>query len=157
ASISPTPATSTRPTDNGVLDLSKQVMAAPTTQAIANNVTLSTVDHFLDQMAYRDAVNAVIREKELDDTHDLYGGTLYTLKFDSAVLPGVHSESPVIVLLTLSGTAMTPDEIDSLYPKWIAQMQAHIEHEDAALDARVRLNKLETDDVFAVQDYLFTA
>lgn len=45
------------------------------------------VERLRDEMGYRDAVQAALREQELDDTHDLAGYTLYTLKFDISVLP----------------------------------------------------------------------
>lgn len=48
---------------------------------------LTSIEQLRDAMAYRNAVNAALREHELDDTHDLSGSTLYTLKFDVTLSP----------------------------------------------------------------------
>jgi hypothetical protein len=54
---------------------------------VASQARLSAIDTLTDEMAYRDFIQAALREKELDDTHDLLGYTLYTLKFDVTLLP----------------------------------------------------------------------
>jgi hypothetical protein len=60
----------------------------------ASNIVLVTdriqptpSEQFRDRLAYRDAVSGEMRQKELDDTHDRAGMTLYTLKFDLSVIP----------------------------------------------------------------------
>jgi hypothetical protein len=58
-----------------------------------NSIQLTATERFQDQLAYRDAVSAEMRERELDDTHDRVGMTLYTLKFDLSVIPGKQNRS----------------------------------------------------------------
>ena len=53
-----------------------------------NKANLSSIDLLRDEKAYRDVVNGMISETELDDSHDLLGYGLYTLKFDSTIIPG---------------------------------------------------------------------
>ena len=72
---------------------------AASTMDLAKGIGVTAVDQFNTQMAYRDAVNAVIRERELDDTHDRHGRTLYTLKFDTALIPGRGVEEAALVKL----------------------------------------------------------
>src|SRR5260221_1722443 len=47
---------------------------------VSDKVQLTAEEQFRDRLAYRDTVSATMREKELDDTHDHAGMTLYTLK-----------------------------------------------------------------------------
>jgi hypothetical protein len=152
ATITPTPTTTTQPSG---LNLVNQVLPAATTQATASNVTESSVDQFNDQMAFRDAVSAVIREKELDDTHDLYGRTIYTLKFDSALLPGDASNRPVIVLVNLSAATPADDKpFRQTYHDWVNYMDDRLRRDEAALSSRLVLLKLVPDDIDTVTHYL---
>jgi len=78
-------------------------MSGPTSQPSAAQLT--GIELLENQLAYRDALNAAMKEKMLDDTHDLHGLTLYTLKFDLTVMPGDNASRSLVVLLQLS-----PDE-----------------------------------------------
>ncbi len=64
---------------------------------VATQAKLTPIEEFEGRLAYRNAVNASLREVELDDAHDLFGQTIYTLKFDVTVLPG-ESDADYAVL-----------------------------------------------------------
>jgi hypothetical protein len=75
---------------------------------------------------YRDKVRTELMRIELDDRHDIEGNTLYRLNFDSAVLPGEHTQESAVILVTV-----TPDEKannttenqDTLFKEWAIEMQ----------------------------------
>jgi hypothetical protein len=104
---------------------------SPATQPMP---TESPMDVLSDSLAYRDAINAAIKEKMLDDTHDLRGYTLYTLKFDLAVMPGKPESSsrPLVVLMELDdhpwndGGENSPQ---SAYLNWIQNLNHEIQIE----------------------------
>src|SRR5581483_4637841 len=60
---------------------------------ISPGTSLTAVQTLDDQLAKRNYLEALLREQELDDTHDLAGMTLYTLKFDVSVVPGAGNSS----------------------------------------------------------------
>jgi hypothetical protein len=64
----------------------------PTNRVLATS-SLTSIQTLDDQLAKRNYIQALLREQELDDTHDLGGMTLYTLKFDISVLPGQNNPS----------------------------------------------------------------
>ncbi|MFN7951227.1 MAG: hypothetical protein U0610_05845 [bacterium] len=64
---------------------------------VRSQAKLTAIEEFEERLAYRNAVNASLREVELDDAHDLFGQTIYTLKFDVTVLPG-ESDADYAVL-----------------------------------------------------------
>lgn len=68
---------------------------------VETKAKLTAVESLRDEMAYRDAIQASLRERELDDTHDLRGYTLYTLKFDVTVRPGRENDALGRVRLSL--------------------------------------------------------
>lgn len=69
---------------------------------MTSKASLTSVEKLRDQVAYRNTVQAFMREQELDDTHDLYGRTLYTLKFDIGILSASRPNSLGLVRGKLS-------------------------------------------------------
>jgi len=89
------------------------------TQIGTTKAELTGIEKLRDEKAYRDAVNAMLRETVLDDTHDLNGNTIYTFKFDITVLPGRKYKSLGSVHLELVGNELLPDdEYERLYQQW---------------------------------------
>lgn len=62
-------------------------------------IQLTPAERFDDLLAFRDNVRAEIRQRTLDDSHDLNGNTLYELTFDLSFLPGEDSGWPVMVVV----------------------------------------------------------
>lgn len=58
----------------------------------ANKVEGGILDLLHDQLTYRNTVCASMRERQLDDRHDLFGATLYDLQFDLTLRPGKNDE-----------------------------------------------------------------
>ena len=93
-----------KPTGKSLLEDGKSRLADPG-DAKTSSAVATTRDRFEDEAAFRDLVNARIREKILDDTHDLAGFALYELKFDASIVPGINSSRKFVAALTL-----LPDE-----------------------------------------------
>lgn len=70
-------------------------------QASKTEAELPKIDQLNDQLAYRSAVRAAMRQSMVDDSHDLTGGMLYDLKFDVAIVPGDDSRRNAVVLFTI--------------------------------------------------------
>src|ERR1043166_3301348 len=88
-----------------------------------------------DRLAYRDAVSAAMREKELDDTHDRSGMTLYTLKFDLSVIPGENNRWPGCAAVTFApGSDET--ELTKQYQEWVATMRQTFDQEVISIQRR---------------------
>ncbi|MGI8427032.1 MAG: hypothetical protein ACR2M4_10670 [Actinomycetota bacterium] len=51
----------------------------------------SEIDMLSDQIAFRNTVNATLKDVQLDDTHDQFGSALYEMLFDITVVPGDKS------------------------------------------------------------------
>jgi hypothetical protein len=117
-------------------DTSKLMPGGANSMDLAKGVSVSPVEHFNDQMAYRDAVNAVIREKELDDTHDRDGKTLYTLKFDTALIPGTRTRRPALVKITIQQPELQPEEIPDIYHLWLQDLEARRAEDERAIALR---------------------
>jgi hypothetical protein len=61
-------------------------------------------DLLRDRLAFRDEVRAAIRQRSLDDTHDLESSTIYDLVFDLTLTPGENAGSSYAVVMTLDET-----------------------------------------------------
>jgi hypothetical protein len=148
-----TPATDSNVAPADVTDLSKVQLAAPTPQ-MASNIGISSVDHFNDQMAYRDAVNAVIREKELDDTHDRSGKALYMLKFDTSLFPAADTTMPAFVSLRIQPPPKpTKQECDELFAGWLNRLNARLADDLYDIETRVARLQLGPADAKLVDSY----
>lgn len=87
---------------------------------------LTNIEELNEQLAYRDAINARMLEQHLDDTHDLDGFTLYTLKFDVSVLPRPGEDRLGRVWLSIDDdrlAAADPELLDAkslyeLFKRW---------------------------------------
>ncbi|HVM48787.1 MAG TPA: hypothetical protein VMU04_12220 [Candidatus Acidoferrum sp.] len=135
--LSPTAGTSVAAASAPALsDLSKLQPASPESLALATNLSITSVDHFKDVMAYRDAVNAVIREKELDDTHDREGHTLYTLKFDTALIPGDNSTRAALVKIRITQPELASEDVAEIYRVWLQDLEARRGEEERAIASR---------------------
>jgi hypothetical protein len=108
---------------------------------------VSPLDLLKDQLAYRDAVNGAIRQRELDDTHDLRGFTLYSLKFNLSVLPGKYAHNNLAVLLEIKGRNARKDndyveEDKSLYRAWLHSLNDELQLETEQCLKRLLLDQL---------------
>jgi hypothetical protein len=145
--VSPTagttaPATATPP---ALIDASKLMPGGADSMDTAKAVSLTSEQQFQDILAYRDTVNAVIREKELDDAHDRDGKTLYTLKFDTALIPGDRSWRPAVVKLNIS-PKFDASEIKDTYRLWMQQLNERRSEEENTLDGRLYRGQISSAD-----------
>lgn len=115
----------THPTDTlpGISAFAGRPPLPTPADVVASQAKPTAVEALRDEVAYRDAIQAMLREKELDDTHDLRGYTLYTLKFDLTTMPGVTSDKFARVKLTLpkpSGatTRPTAEDVRNTFYQW---------------------------------------
>lgn len=113
------------------------------TQIGTTKAELTGIEKLRDEKAYRDAVNAMLRETVLDDTHDLDGNTIYTFKFDITVLPGRNNKSLGNVHLELvENEPLSDDEYKRLYQQWRDVFNRDLRREALSLQKRYQLGLL---------------
>jgi len=78
-------------------DLPRQLLE----RVAATGPTPSPRDRLVDRLAFRDEVRTAIRQRALDDTHDLLGTTLYELQFDISLAAGCDTGAAYIVAMGL--------------------------------------------------------
>ena len=107
---------------------------------------LSPVEHLRDDMAYRNAVQAALREQELDDVHDLYGMTMYTLKFDVTLAPPRETGAVAKVRVKMddqpSGLHQHDESCEFFYDNWWKALQRQIQEEATELVLRFYSNAM---------------
>jgi hypothetical protein len=108
---------------------------------VADRIQLTAQEQFRDRSGYRDAVAATMREKELDDTHDRAGMTLYTLKFDLSVIPGENNNALGRASVSICG----PADTEVLYENWIESFRRTFDLELISIQRRY-LQDFLTDD-----------
>jgi len=101
--------------------------------ALTTRAELTSIQRFEDQAAYRDMVNARIREKILDDSHDLNGSALYELKFDVTFAPGNNTRRFMIAKLKVEDSFKNNDKEKDLafvdHPDFVPQLRSVLEQE----------------------------
>lgn len=68
-----------------------------------NQPRVSARDKFIDQVDFRDQVRNLMIENQLDDRHDLYGNSLYRLKFDATIAPGQNTQATSRITVRMTG------------------------------------------------------
>lgn len=116
---------------------------------------LSRLDRVKDLVAVRDVVRSMIREKKLDDTHDLSGLTLYSLQFLATVSPGYLDDNTYRVGIRVvdGGFDTAPGVVEwerkVFFDRWRRSLQAWFDDEMARLrfrwEARVLSDRDRTD------------
>jgi len=114
-----------------------------------SKVTPSPLNKLHDQMAYRDTIDAALRQVELDDAHDLAGRQLYELTLGATVVPGDNSTQYAQVGLSLSPLKTGNDrrvEIENLFYRWISTLETTLYEETYGLLKRNKIGKLTHED-----------
>jgi hypothetical protein len=142
---------------------------------VASRAQLTQVEAARDEMAWRDFIQGSLRERELDDTHDLRGYTLYTLKFDVVAQPGSRNDKLGKVVLELDtdesivppkqadGRVQLPPvrndkhphwprwfEVYSLYRNWKNAFERDVQLEAVAVQRRLEQGTLSEAEAVAV-------
>lgn len=94
---------------------------------------LSAIDELREKRAYREEVISAMEEKQLDDIHDLFGSTIYNLKFDISLLPGNNSTQYALLILELEGPGYNAKPDFTLFQKWAESLQEDIKKESVTL------------------------
>jgi hypothetical protein len=129
---------------------------------------LTSVEEFNDKLAYRNAVAAALRQQELDDTHDLQGFTIYTLKFDISLMPPQNSSlySGFLfwrkqnhntfgkVELALVDPANRNEIDENFYRGWLASIQKALDSEVMNLQRRLVTTGFIEEDRIEILRYL---
>jgi hypothetical protein len=114
-------------------------------EIVQSTAQITAVELLRDQLAWRNAVQAALRDQELDDTHDLKGLTLYTLKFDLSVLPHDNNDGYGRVEFDLAQRTQSVDDdkmITERYNTWVWHLRHAINAEAMALQQRVEHRRL---------------
>lgn len=67
----------------------------------AEKPTVSPRDKLVNRLAFRDTVAEAIRERSLDDVHDLEGNALYEVQFDLSIVGGADPGQAYAVMLRI--------------------------------------------------------
>ncbi len=120
-------------------DLSGKAKLPDPKTMVKTDAQVSYIDQLRDDLTYRDAIHAELREKELDDTHDLRGMTIYTLKFDVTVLPGENSQRLGKVSLNFkSCNNRIENQINpTVFKNWKKQLEKDLSLEALSLQQRL--------------------
>lgn len=70
---------------------------------IAADAKLDAIQELEFQEAVRARINGMLRQSQLDDTHDLKGNTMYRLQFQVAAVPGYNTSDFGVIQLRLRG------------------------------------------------------
>lgn len=137
---------------------------------VPTGADLTSLEEFQDKVAYRNAVASALREQELDDTHDLQGFTIYSLKFDISLMPP-QSDSAFNELLfwrdqnhealgkveLMLGESAHRDTInENFYRAWLASLQSSLDQEVMNLQRRLVTTGFIEEDRIEVLRYLNT-
>jgi hypothetical protein len=152
AATAPPPGATT-PSPSGLLNNPPPVPSPA--DIVPSLAKITSIEFLRDQLAYRDAVQAALREQELDDSHDLRGLTLYTLKFDLSVLPsGQANDMYAKVVIALPCPDASVDRpcsaiqplTASHYTSWIAQIRRTLQIEAIIIERRMTVRALTDDE-----------
>ncbi len=117
----------------------------------STSTRLTSVEKLRDEMAYRNAVHAALREAELDDAHDINGYTLRTLKFDISVIPrDERAEHIGMIRLTAEPNAVLfddPNELADVYRAWQETVLQQTQLEALSLQRRYLQGLITDDDI----------
>jgi hypothetical protein len=120
-------------------------------KGVSSGISLTSIETLNDKIAYRNAIQARLREQELDDTHDLGGMALYTLKFDISVLPGEKNPAFGQVSLSFANADLMPTTNE--FRGWIKSLNHQLLEECMSLERRYYMRYLsdeEKDQLFAM-------
>ena len=119
---------------------SRPELPDPNTAAVTR-ASLLPVERLRDELAYRNAIQAALREQELDDVHDLMGTTIYTLKFDVALAPDRETDAVARVEVAIDNNNPTVG-LSDLYEEWLLAFQGQLQREAASLVMKVQSGTL---------------
>jgi hypothetical protein len=127
------------------------VMSSPPGLPSPTDITVSqakitSIELLRDQLAWRNAVQAILRDQELDDAHDHAGLMLYTLKFDLALITPPYSKSwfrsnndnfgRVQFHLPSLPSTFECETIKNIYDSWFWNARADIHQEAVSFQHR---------------------
>jgi hypothetical protein len=151
APAAPPPPGASTPAASGVFN-NAPALPSPA-DVVETKAKLTSTELLRDQLAWRNAVQAALREQELDDSHDLDGYTLYTLKFDISILvpPGVNTAYAKVQLgeatpVAPKSVAENPTEVRTKYDSWLWHLRAAVRKEAVAVQRHLELDLLSEEE-----------
>lgn len=114
----------------------------------STDAELTSIEKFRDKLAHRNAVNAVIIEKELDDGHDIEGQSLYTLKFDVTLLPTNRNSDYGQVEMKLESVENTVSM--QTYEKFVSMVRDMIARESISLQKKLAKGRLSISEEYRI-------
>jgi hypothetical protein len=109
---------------------------------------LTSIQSLDDKLAYRNAIQARLREQELDDTHDQNGMTLYTLKFDITVEP--RHDNPLLGKVNLEILNPTNKLNETDFRNWVDALNRELRDESISLQRKYLMGHLTADEEMQV-------
>lgn len=126
---------------------------------VKSTAELTSLEKLQDEKAYRDQIKALLRETELDDVHETYGNTIYTLKYDVTI----DSQKPFRkkfwhVDLSLEVAPYSSEDYYNLYKRWVKAFENEMKREIMNLMNKFKMGKLSDEErmniLFRVQKSL---
>jgi hypothetical protein len=115
--------------------------------------SLSPRDKLVNRIAFRDTVSEAIRQRSLDDVHDLEGNALYELQFDLSIVSGDNPGQAYAVMLEIAAVSPKDLELDLATRERVVQtLQAACLAEIEEKTARYREGWLTAHDSPYVQE-----
>ena len=129
----------------------------------------------LDQVDYRDVVRNLLIENQLDDEREIFNGnSLYKLKFDTAILPGVNTQASARISVRLLVPGFlgadkniadasslselgSKDDVDTwrrIYAKWIESLHSRLNQTQQELRDAYRNNEFSHSDYVRLVRFL---
>jgi hypothetical protein len=149
AATSSTSSSSTTPSPSGIFANAPEVPSA--NDIVTTQAKLTSIELLRDQLAWRNAVQAALREQELDDSHDLAGLVLYTLKFDLSVLPQSqkydgYAKIEFDLSKSTTNTYRDCQTLQNAYYSWFWHFRRDVNIEAVALQQRLELEMLSEEE-----------
>lgn len=139
----------------GLGGITKPTLPEPSSAAITR-AQPTNKEIFEDETAYRDLVSSRVKERQLDDTHDLSGATIYEFKFDVALAPGDSTRRYALISFQVPRPeSVKPEEL--LFSSWTETVEHDINAESLRYQRRVQANQLSDDQFLWAYNELTTA
>lgn len=116
-------------------------------QAKTTKAQPGILDKLHDQLAFRNTVRAAMRERQLDDAHDLTGSAIYDFQFDVTLMPESEHDQYAKVLVKVNdpacdpsgtGTRDNPGQFDKKYDlEWQERYGSWKQAHEKLLNARI--------------------
>jgi hypothetical protein len=103
---------------------------------VSSKAQLTPIDQLKNVSAYREAVYAELRTKQLDDMHDANGATIRDLTFDITIAPGTNTHRAALVVMEIdkaecadqNSECLDDDDLNPFFDRFLARLNSDMNH-----------------------------